>query len=53
MRPGEQIDRGLNPNLIPTSVTFGMPGGPARPAPLLQSTGFYAHGLTLGLDFRY
>jgi hypothetical protein len=53
MRPGEQIDRGLNPNLIPTSLTFGMPGGPARPAPLVQSTGFYAHGLDLGVTFRY
>jgi hypothetical protein len=53
IRPGEQIDRGLNPNLIPTSMTFGAPGGPARPAPLFQSTGYYAHGLTVGLTFRY
>ena len=53
MRPGEQIDRGLNPNLIPTSLTYGAPGGPVRPAPLLHSTGFYAHGLDLGLTFRY
>jgi hypothetical protein len=52
-RPADQVDRNLNPNLIPTSLTFGVPGGPARPSPGLRSTDFYAHGLTLGLTFRY
>lgn len=52
-RPGDQIDRNLNPNLIPTSNTFGTPGGPARPAPGIRSTDFYAHGLNVGLSFRY
>jgi Putative beta barrel porin-7 (BBP7) len=52
-RPGDQIDRNLNPNLIPTSNTFGMPGGPARPAPGIHSTDFYAHGLNVGATFRY
>jgi hypothetical protein len=52
-RPGDQIDRSLNPNLIPTSSTYGMPGGPSRPAAGIQRTDFYAHGLNLGVTFRY
>ena len=51
-RPADQIDRNLNPNLIPTSNTFGG-GGPQRPAPGIRSNDFYAHGLTVGLIFRY
>lgn len=31
VRPGRQIDAGVNPNQVPTAPTFGM-GGPARPA---------------------
>jgi hypothetical protein len=52
-RPGDQIDRALNPNLIPTSLTFGAPGGPARPAPGIHSSEFYVHGLNVGLTVRY
>jgi hypothetical protein len=52
-RPGDQIDRNLNPNLIPTSSTYGVPGGPARPAAGIHSTDFYAHGLNVGVTFRY
>ncbi len=52
-RPGEQIDRNLNPNLIPTSGTFGGPAEPNRPAPLLRSSEFWAQGMMFGLEFRY
>jgi hypothetical protein len=52
-RPGEQIDRGLNPNLIPTSTGYGTAAGPARPAPGIRATDFYAHGVNLGFVFRY
>jgi hypothetical protein len=52
-RPGDQVDRVVNPNLVPTSTTFGAPGTPARPAPLLNDTDFWAQGLNLGLEFRY
>ena len=31
VRPGDQIDRNLNPNLIPTSATFGGPATPRQP----------------------
>lgn len=51
-RPGDQIDRGLNPNLIPTSATFGA-GGPARPAFPGRDTDFFAHGIHFGAEFKY
>ena len=52
-RPGDQVDLGLNENLVPTSKTFGAAGGPPRPAFALHSTDFWAHGINLGLEFRY
>ncbi len=53
VRPGDQIDPALNPNLIPTSLTFGQPGGAARPAFAFHDTGFWAQGVNFGLEFRY
>lgn len=53
VRPGDQVDRTLNPNLIPTSATFGAAGGPARPARTGADTDFWAHGVNVGLEFRY
>jgi Putative beta barrel porin-7 (BBP7) len=52
-RPGGQIDLGLNPNLIPTSLTYGAAGGPARPAAGVHGTEFWAQGLNVGLLLRY
>ncbi len=52
-RPGDQIDLGLNPNLIPTSNRYGTPGGPARPAAGVRGSDYWAQGLNLGLTFRY
>ena len=50
-RPGDQIDRVVNPTQIAGSpVPFT---GALRPAPLLKSTDFWAQGLSLGLEFRY
>jgi hypothetical protein len=51
-RPGDQIDRVLNLTQSPVFGT-GTLVGPARPAPLRNSTGFFAHGLNVGLEFRY
>lgn len=48
-RPGSQIDLDLNPHLIPTSTSYGIPGGPARPAAGVRSSDFWAQGLTVGL----
>jgi hypothetical protein len=52
-RPGDQVDLGLNENLVPTSTTFGTGGGPARPAFAFHTTDFWAHGINLGLEFRF
>ena len=52
-RPGDQVDINVNPNLVPTSMTFGAAGGPARPAFTFHSTDFFAHGVNFGLELRY
>jgi hypothetical protein len=53
IRPGDQIDRTVNPALVPTSQFFGTAGGPARPARVFQSSEFWAQGINLGLELRY
>ena len=53
LRPGEQVDRALNPRLIPTSSTFGAPGGPARPAVLERDSDFWVHGLSFGVQLKF
>ncbi|HLW65765.1 MAG TPA: BBP7 family outer membrane beta-barrel protein, partial [Gemmataceae bacterium] len=52
-RPGLQIDPGINPNLQPSSATFGAPGGTARPAPLFALTDYWAQGVNFSLTARY
>jgi hypothetical protein len=52
-RPGHQIDRGINVTQLPSQVGPGTLVGPARPAPLLQSTDFWAQGVNFGLEIRY
>jgi hypothetical protein len=48
-RPGQAIDRTVNPNLLPPAVA----GGPARPAFNFNSSDFWAQGVTFGIEFRY
>ena len=52
-RPGDQIDPGVNLNLVPTSNTFGTAGGANRPGVNIRSTDFFVHGATFGLEWRY
>ena len=52
-QPGESIDRTVNPGLVPTSATFGTPGGPARPGRVFAETDFWAHGLNAGLAIEF
>ena len=52
-RPGDQIDRSVNPTLIPTNPSFGVPFGPPRPAPIFNHTDFHAHGVNLGLGLAF
>lgn len=51
-RPGDQIDRALNPSQSPVFGTGALTGS-ARPVPLLNTTDFFAHGFTAGLELRY
>jgi hypothetical protein len=53
-RPGNQIDLGVNPALVPALLRRGRRAtGPERPAFVLQETDFWAQGLDVGLEFRY
>lgn len=52
-RPGDQIDRAINVNLVPTDPAFGTPGGPARPAFSFHETDFWAQGLNFGFEFSF
>lgn len=52
VRPGQQINRDVN--LSQSGVLgAGTLSGPALPVAPLSRTDFFAHGLTLGLDFRW
>ena len=53
-RPGGQIDRVIDITRIPNFPVPGtVPTGQNRPAPLLNSTDFWAQGINVGLEFRY
>jgi hypothetical protein len=52
-RPGNQIDRTINPGLVPTDADFGTAGGTARPSFPFNTTSFWAQGANLGLEVRY
>jgi hypothetical protein len=52
-RAGGQIDRSLDPHLVPSSVTFGLPGGPARPAGQVNESDFWVQGLNFGLELIF
>jgi hypothetical protein len=53
VRPGDQIDRAINPHQVPIDQDFGLPGGPNRPAPELRATQFWAQGINFGLEFTF
>ena len=63
VRPGDQIDRGLDVTRIPNfPVNFNpltgqtitpTPVSPPRPAPLFNTTDFWAQGLTFGVEFTF
>ncbi|HKB01520.1 MAG TPA: BBP7 family outer membrane beta-barrel protein [Gemmataceae bacterium] len=49
VRAGEQIDLALNPTQLPPGTLVG----PARPAFVLHSSDLWAHGFSVGVEFRY
>lgn len=53
VRPGDQIDLGVNPTQIPSADGPGTLVGPARPAFAFRDTDFWAHGINVGLEFRW
>lgn len=51
IRPGEQIDLGVNPNLLPFSGATS--SGPARPAFHFNGEEFWMHGINVGLSVQF
>jgi hypothetical protein len=52
-RPGDQINRTVNPNIVPVSQTFGTAAGPAQPSFTFNRTDFWAQGANFGFEVRY
>jgi hypothetical protein len=53
VRPGDQIDPRINPNLVPIDPTFGTAGGPNLPAFSFRSTGFWVQGVNFGVEITF
>jgi hypothetical protein len=49
VRPGDQIDLAVNPNLLPPVLA----GGAARPAFSAERSSLWVQGVSVGLEFRY
>lgn len=49
VRPGDQIDRTVNPNLLPPAL----PSTPIRPIFTLRDSDFWVQGIRVGLEFRF
>jgi len=54
-RPGDQIDRAINPNQAPAITVANPPplNGPSRPAFPAADSDFWAHGVNLGVRLRF
>jgi Putative beta barrel porin-7 (BBP7) len=48
-RSGGLIDTTINPNLIPLPI----PGGPARPQPVFNTSPLLAQGFNVGVRYNY
>ncbi len=53
VRPGNQIDHGVNQTLVPTHQSFGTNAPDGRPAFAFRQSDFWAQGINFGLEFRY
>jgi hypothetical protein len=51
MRPGEEVDVGINPGLIPPAQRA--PGSPSRPMFLDAKSTIWAQALSVGLEVKY
>ena len=52
-RPGDQVDRVINPGQVPIDGMFGAGTGPAHPRLPFQRTDFYAHGVNYGVELAF
>ena len=52
LRPGDQVNRVVSPNLIPSDVSYGQ-AGPNQPQYQFTTTSYWAQGLNVGLDFHF
>ena len=52
-RPGNLIDRNVNPAYQPTNQFYGIGGGPNTPTFSFHETGFWAQGVNFGLEFKF
>ncbi len=52
-RPGDQVNRSVNPGLLPVNLPTGAATGPAQPAFQFHTTDFWAQGLNVGLAFQW
>jgi hypothetical protein len=50
-RPADQISRNVNSTLVPTSILA--PSGPPTLPLTIKDTPFWAHGINVGLEFRF
>lgn len=53
VRPGDQIDRAANISQIPPPFGAGVLVGPAAPVHTFSDTGFWAQGLSWGMELRW
>ncbi len=53
VRPGDQIDRTVNPTLIPALNPGGAMVGPERPRIGMNTTDFWVQGLLIGFETRF
>ena len=53
LRPGDQIDFGVNPTQLPTPTGPGTLVGEARPAFAFHNTDVWAQGINLGVELRW
>jgi hypothetical protein len=52
LRPGDQINSTVSPQLIPSDPSYGT-SGPNQPQYQASTTSYWAQGLNLGLDFHF
>ena len=53
VRPGDQINRNVNPTQVPTFSDVVLPSTQPAASPLFQTTDFWAYGIHLGLELSF